>query len=1010
MTEKLAAWRQEKGRHSKNRRPLAAGQIQKKLASAANDENCASPNPNSSRKAGKNNKFGWKSNKKPTPSKLAKRKVEDDGRRVLTPVQKKSCTPVSRKASSMTMTEIVAKLEPWTNNALTLVDKKVCKGLRHHELVKRVKKLQAHVLDMRKSYSEYVGQVKALLELCVERERVLANDSEEVQEQNTALRAAREDLEHTIYTLREENKTYVRNITEMIDAKKELKNENNGLNAKANVLAEKLKESVAGNDAAQAQLEQMTSDLNASRAAFDALQGELQQVKDECASEIARYKVEQETKRQAAQEAMDATVRDVREQLSAETTKTKVLEAQRNSLEAQVAKLEASGAEVAKAKEDLQVKVNELTLSDVRQTTQIEGLKMSVDQLKTALEQKESMHEKNMAHFEKMLNQNENRAARSDSEKDALNEKLSALRAAHSQLEASSRNLETKCASLEGQLADAVSRGETSATELAASLEQLETQQEQLSKLEETHNNVVREFEAAQTKFQEAKLAWEDSHSMLTAQVAEGKATEAKLQAELKTTEHALVSKTAELDATEKQLSKLETTVKSWEENNPKDKQDMIAKFSEMLSKHQEMSKQLHNQDTIVRDYEASQREVARLQKLLMESETSRRKLHNRVQELRGNIRVFVRVRPFLPSDGDEYKTKEASLKCLADGQAVHVGDKPEHQFSFDRVFRRNSSQESVFGEVSELVQSALDGYNVCIFSYGQTGSGKTYTMQGFPADPAQRGLIPRSMEQILETAERMKEQGWQFEFKASFVEIYNEQVRDLLRTSDAGANCDIKRDARGKTFVSGSERMEMRTMSDVGDIMRLAAEKRAVGCTAMNSVSSRSHSVFTIFMTGTCERASKKIAGQLNLCDLAGSERLARSQAQGAALKETQAINKSLSALANVFMALKAKQAHIPYRNSKLTYMLEPCFSKDGKTMMLVNVSPTMLSQHETTCSLRFAAQVNQCELGKATAQVSDLKTKTPGTSNGAGKSTSRSISRLARPKASKIAKRARK
>ncbi len=108
--------------------------------------------------------------------------------------------------------------------------------------------------------------------------------------------------------------------------------------------------------------------------------------------------------------------------------------------------------------------------------------------------------------------------------------------------------------------------------------------------------------------------------------------------------------------------------------------------------------------------------------------------------------------------------------------------------------------------------------------------------------------------------------------------------------------------------------------MSDVGRIMRIAQSKRAVGCTAMNSVSSRSHSVFTIFITGTHEEQGKRIRGALNLCDLAGSERLARSQAEGAALKETQAINKSLSALANVFMSLKAKSSHIPYRNSKLT------------------------------------------------------------------------------------------
>ena len=349
MTEKLAAWRQEKKRGKQgvgggsenaggnmvNRRPQSQRKKKKMVvmspafsaSSSANGENVRASAPNSTRKSGnQKNKFGWK---KPTPSKIAKRKVMGEaggsgssGRRVLTPVQKKSCTPV--RGNSTSMQDIVAKLAPWTEKALALVDRKVCKGLRRHELVKRVKKLQSHVLDTRKSYSEYIGQVKALLELCVERERVLANDTAEFEEQNEALRAAREDLEHTIYNLREEQKTHVRNISEMIDSKTALKQQHDEAQAKVANLTELLREATDGQAAAQVQIGQLTADLEAKSAEFQSLQAELQQAREEFAAETEKVRAEQDQRRQAAQEAMDATVADVKARLAEESTKSQV--------------------------------------------------------------------------------------------------------------------------------------------------------------------------------------------------------------------------------------------------------------------------------------------------------------------------------------------------------------------------------------------------------------------------------------------------------------------------------------------------------------------------------------------------------------------------------------------------------------------------------------------------------------------------------------------------------------
>lgn len=161
---------------------------------------------------------------------------------------------------------------------------------------------------------------------------------------------------------------------------------------------------------------------------------------------------------------------------------------------------------------------------------------------------------------------------------------------------------------------------------------------------------------------------------------------------------------------------------------------------------------------------------VGQLEAAAAENEAQRRALQNEVISLKGNIRVFCRVRP---TQGP------GSVECLPDRNSLVVsqGGK-DHLFSYDRVFGPGTSQEEVFGEVSELVQSALDGHKVCLFSYGQTGAGKTHTMQGNPSSPTNRGIIPRAVDKILECASRMERQGWQYTFEASYIEIYNEQLR----------------------------------------------------------------------------------------------------------------------------------------------------------------------------------------------------------------------------------------
>ncbi|KNA15247.1 hypothetical protein SOVF_099940 isoform B [Spinacia oleracea] len=360
----------------------------------------------------------------------------------------------------------------------------------------------------------------------------------------------------------------------------------------------------------------------------------------------------------------------------------------------------------------------------------------------------------------------------------------------------------------------------------------------------------------------------------------------------------------------------------------------------------------------------------------LVEGEKLRKKLHNTILELKGNIRVFCRVRPSLPDEVSSTDAKVVGFPTATEAMGRGIDllqNGQKHSFMYDKVFVPDASQEDVFVEISQLVQSALDGYKVCIFAYGQTGSGKTFTMMGSPGNSEKKGLIPRSLEQIFETRQSLKSQGWKYDLQVSMLEIYNETIRDLLSTHksssiDNGTSAkqyNIKHDANGNTHVSDLTLVDVRSSKEVAYLLEKAAQSRSVGKTLMNEQSSRSHFVFTLRISGVNESTEQQVQGVLNLIDLAGSERLSKSGSTGDRLKETQAINKSLSSLSDVIFALSKREDHVPFRNSKLTYLLQPCLGGDSKTLMFVNISPESSSLGESLCSLRFAARVNACEIG---------------------------------------------
>ena len=294
--------------------------------------------------------------------------------------------------------------------------------------------------------------------------------------------------------------------------------------------------------------------------------------------------------------------------------------------------------------------------------------------------------------------------------------------------------------------------------------------------------------------------------------------------------------------------------------------------------------------------------------------ETERRQLHNAIQELKGNIRVFCRIRPLLGAEVEKYG--QISHIALEGDKSLEItkplsispatGTKVEKfNFEFDHVFGHQTTQEDVFDEVSQLIQSAIDGYNVCIFAYGQTGSGKTFTMEGDETGE-HVGIIPKTIHKIFNETRSLVEKGWKYTMDASFLEIYNEEIRDLLAT-EKGLKYDIKKVDTKSTeiYVTNLKIEDVTNGENINALLKRAKKNRAVAATNCNERSSRSHSVFMLKITGRNSITSESCTGTLNLVDLAGSERLKDSGSTGQRLEETKSINSSLSNLSKVIMAL---------------------------------------------------------------------------------------------------------
>ena len=444
-----------------------------------------------------------------------------------------------------------------------------------------------------------------------------------------------------------------------------------------------------------------------------------------------------------------------------------------------------------------------------------------------------------------------------------------------------------------------------------------------------------------------------------------------KAAGELKRVGKELEKAAAELDATKKERDALRAKVADLEAltSNLDELRTKAARVDDLETSHAELL-------ATTADAEAKYKTELAL----------RKKYWNMMEDMKGKIRVFVRCRPFAKY---ELEKKCGSVVHFDDDTTLTVdGHNGPKVFNFDNVFPPvvggDAGQGDVFEDTSNLIQSCLDGFNVCIFAYGQTGSGKTFTMTGVRDNPELRGVTPRAIHALFDEAAKMAHQ-CTVTVRTYFLELYNDGLVDLYHVLDnpgsraAPPKLDVKLDAKKMVFVKNAVVKDAASADELLNLFEAGNAKRHVGATKMNAESSRSHSIFAILVEVYNRTTKKTSVGKLSLVDLAGSERADKTGATDERLKEAQNINKSLSALGDVISALSTGEKFIPYRNNKLTLVMQDSLGGNAKTLMFVNISPADYNADETVTSLTYASRVklikNTANKNAESEEVAQLK-----------------------------------
>lgn len=549
--------------------------------------------------------------------------------------------------------------------------------------------------------------------------------------------------------------------------------------------------------------------------------------------------------------------------------------------------------------------------------------------------------------------------------KSQLNEKINIVKEMET-LKNEQRNFASNHDNLKTQISNTLNLNEKLTKEKNELTQQLEEKTNELSHFEELKNkytdlyedfgNMIKENSELRQQLQDKKFTDQDLNKL-----------QEKFETELfNSKSESNIWKYNFLDIAKFKLIKYDSTTnaniesilqidKNYVQNAPKELQENSLKI---LSYFKHLIEQESYQSINVRQLKETlsqeQEKLSYLQEKLNTEMYLRRKIHNRYMYLRGNLRVMCRIRPFLPSEVINKKSQMETYNVSSDTITIRENGKYNKSFEFDYIFNQQSSQNEVYEEATLLIQSMLQGNNVCIIAYGQTCTGKTYTIQG--PDMNHPGVATRAAKELFELISKDKS-NQSVRLTLTIIEIYNEQIYNLL--DDSTPSLSMYENSSGNLVIPDLTPISISSFTEAVKLFKLASKFRHTSSTEYNDRSSRSHCIFTfkLKMVGT-DGAIKR--STLNIIDLAGSERISKSKCEDELTKkEAISINLSLHALSSVLNSISIKASHVPYRDSKLTHFLKESLNDNYNILLILHISPHVKDIGETISTLQFGTRI---------------------------------------------------
>jgi len=833
---------------------------------------------------------------------------------------------------------------------------------RNDELEKEVRILQVSLEDSKRELDKMTEQVA-----------FLQGEKEESEERLERLRAETRDLKSELEVLEEQVKKIPESNSEESDSQiAELESKLDDLVANSEKQAsavekwkKKYEEAKAKLSAMKTQLAEQASNKEScadQQQALEDLEIEWKEKLDAAHDQIAELKANQVELESAQAEASEAKaeldkalkkVQDLQEKYDRCNTESKAV---RDELDAVLHRAEARDQSMEDEVEVLKTANEKLTKQIAIEKSAQESLKESVLELESKLE------------------------AQIDAGNQADTERLGELQAEFS----------LKFEKLEQENVDLKSINERLDGELSQLEHQVSKDNEAVARaeaLEEQNQAIQEDMQKTQSRLEELQI----KHKRLD---------EAKSALEARFAGHEDLVDQLERDSA--QLNALEVELEATKRRN----QELAVSAEEAREEKQILQQSLNEGGGLPKD-------VVHLRQAYAAQLKANASLLSRMQKLKGNILVCCRIRPLLSTERQDASDGSA-VEALSSEElsfCAHKVNEVPRPFAFDRVFSPETSQGEVCHELTSLgiAESVVGGTNACIMAYGQTGSGKTFTMDGPEGGLGVNAVTIRRIFELVNMLEQSA-QG-KYEVHLAMMEIYNDEVRDLLnggksRNSISSA-ADTSSIASSSTVEGGSSSrspshrkhskiagatgdltwVECDSLETVDETLSKGRKIRSTAATNLNLHSSRSHLIIILEVTAVSKveedetEAAAVQTGLLYLVDLAGSERVSKSGVEGSRLDEARHINRSLSALGDVMQALDSKdRKHVPYRNSKLTHLLKPVLGGNARTIMILAVPPTLSSAAETLQSLNFCARARKIELGPAKRQVqlkADLQDK---------------------------------